>query len=493
MAKPKHFLSDKPKSNEINYNATPTASEFHHSDAGFRCLLGPVGCGKSVACVMELLFRALEQEPNPLGVRETKWLIVRNTYPMLESTTVETFVRWIPASICKMTYDYPIEGHISCPHPSGDGTTVDARFIFMALDRPEDANKLLSSEYTGAWLNEASEINRAIFERIFTRLRFPQTIKDKDGKQIYGPTWKGVIADTNPPKTSHWIYDEFENKKPNPKISRLFKYPPAVYYDYEKKDWVVNPDAENLVNLPDDYYSSQLDRLSEDEIRVFLANEYGMVRLGMPVFPQYQESLHVAKQPLQPHRGLPLILGFDWGLNPAMVAAQLTPMGRLHVLDEFSPENEDLESFLDDYVVPLLRSKYNGFRIEAVGDPAGRGRSGLDKRTPFDVVRSRGILARPVGNNSFVTRKEAVDYFLNRTNGLLLDPRLRMLREALGGGYCYAKLSNSSQYREKPDKQNPYSHIADALQYLCLYLRFGYGGVQQHKPETKPTVKYAYA
>lgn len=491
--KPKHAVSSAPKDNVINYNATPTGSEFHRSDAPFRCLMGPVGCGKSVACVMELLFRALNQEPNSKNVRESKWLIVRNTYPMLESTTVETFIRWIPPTICKMTYNYPIEGRINCPHPSGDGTTVDARFIFMALDRPEDANKLLSSEYTGAWLNEASEINRAIFERIFTRLRFPQTVKDANGKKLYGPTWTGVIADTNPPKTSHWLYDEFENKTPDLNKSRLFKYPPAAYYDYESKSWKLNPDAENLSNLDDSYYEQQLDRLSEDEIRVYLANEYGMVRHGLPVFPQYSESLHVSKQPLVPHRGLPLILGFDWGLNPAMVAAQLSPMGRLHLLDEFSPENEDLESFLDDYVLPLLRSRYNGFRIEAVGDPAGRGRSALDKRTPLDVVRSRGILVRPIGDNSFVTRKEAVDYFLNRTNGLLIDPKLRMLREALAGGYCYAKLSNSASYREKPDKQNPYSHIADALQYLCLYVRYGLsGGTKQPKREETQR-SYAWA
>jgi hypothetical protein len=443
---------------------------------------------------MELLFRALAQEPNANDVRESKWLIVRNTYPMLESTTVETFVKWVPPSICKITYDYPIEGRINCPHPSGDGTKIDARFIFMALDRPEDANKLLSSEYTGAWLNEASEINRAIFERIFTRLRFPQTVKDANGKRLYGPTWKGVIADTNPPRTSHWLYDEFENKKPNPKVSKLFKYPPAVYYDYETKTWTPNIEAENLGHLPDDYYTEQLKRLSEDEIRVFLGNEYGMVRHGLPVFPQYQESLHVAKEPLIPNRGIPLILGFDWGLNPAMVAAQLSPMGRLHILDEFSPENEDLESFMDDYVVPLLRNKYNGFKIEAVGDPAGRGRSGLDKRTPLDVVRSRGIMVRPIGNNAFQTRKEAVDYFLNRTSGVILDPRLRMLREALAGGYCYAKLSNSAQHREKPDKLNPYSHIADALQYLCLYIRFGFAGVpNQRGGEKRVAQGYAWA
>ena len=55
-----------------------------------------------------------------------------------------------------------------------------------------------------------------------------------------------------------------------------------------------------------------------------------------------------------------------------------------------------------------------------------------------------------------------------------------MIIKAMQGAYRYKRLrltgSVSSVYDSKPDKQSEYSHIADALQYACLYiLRRGEG------------------
>ena len=46
------------------YNAERTPALFHASDAFVRGLMGPVGSGKSVACCMEILSRAIRQRPN---------------------------------------------------------------------------------------------------------------------------------------------------------------------------------------------------------------------------------------------------------------------------------------------------------------------------------------------------------------------------------------------------------------------------------------------
>ena len=39
------------------------AADFHNSDAFVRGLLGPVGSGKSSACCVEIVMRALKQKP----------------------------------------------------------------------------------------------------------------------------------------------------------------------------------------------------------------------------------------------------------------------------------------------------------------------------------------------------------------------------------------------------------------------------------------------
>ena len=39
---------------DFNYKAPPTVAKFMRSDAFFRAIVGPVGSGKSVGCVVEV-------------------------------------------------------------------------------------------------------------------------------------------------------------------------------------------------------------------------------------------------------------------------------------------------------------------------------------------------------------------------------------------------------------------------------------------------------
>jgi hypothetical protein len=350
---------------------------------------------------------------------------------------------------------------------------MELEVIFLALDRPEDVSKLLSLELTWAWLNEARELDEEVFKYLRGRVgRYPSA-------NTGGPTWRGIFADTNAPKTTNWLYRVFEEETP-PESFKIFKQPPAVYWDGELQKWVINPDAENIDKLPAGYYEQQLEGNTDDYIRVMLAVEYGMSLMGKPVFPQYAAKDHVAKQSILADRNMPLILGFDFGLHPACIFAQIAKSGGIRILEELAPADEDLESFILDYVNPLLHKKYAQFKVHAVGDPAGGGRSDLDKRNRFEVLFKFGnIRCIPAHTNNFVPRKEAVDYFLNRRDGFLLDPRLTYLREAFGGGYVYEEIKNQrGKYKEKPLK-NEYSHGVDAVQYICLYVK---GGAARRRP-----------
>jgi len=46
---------------------------FMKDDSFFRGIRGPVGSGKSVACCIEIMRRALMQKPNKEGVRNDKY------------------------------------------------------------------------------------------------------------------------------------------------------------------------------------------------------------------------------------------------------------------------------------------------------------------------------------------------------------------------------------------------------------------------------------
>lgn len=471
------------------YSAEPTPARFHADDSDVRYIEGPWGSGKTTACLMELIKLSMEQQPDANNIRRTRWAIVRNTYPELKSTTIKSFQAWVPHSVAPVVFSVPITSKFVQRMP--DGTTVDIEFVFMALDTPEDVAKLLSLELTGAYINEGREIPWEVLEAIIGRTdRFPQTIKDETGKTIYGPTRPCVIVDSNPPKTSHFLhtlFNEGDVKVTEVKRGEItlrvkwtrFKQPPAVFKNDVTGAWELNPDAENLSHLGDNYYVRQM-ALGEEHIRVNLAGEPGMSRKGKPIFAKFSHHKHVAKQILVPKRGTSILMGVDFGLTPAVVVAQLTYQG-LQLLDELPATDESLEDFLDEQVIPLLRSKYNGYQIVACGDPAGGQRSGLNKMTAIGVMRARGIKTYPAITNAFQRRKEAVDWFLGRDNGFLVDPRLNHIIEAMAAGYVWKETkSNGGQILEVANK-NEYSHIADAIEYLALYAR--YGGGQLSRPD----------
>lgn len=460
----------------MTYRAEPTPTLLHN-DRGLdvQYIEGPVGSGKSTACMMEILMRAFRQQPDEQNVRKTRWAIVRNTYPELKTTTIKTWQEWVPNSVAPIVYSMPIQCMFK--QKMADGTYVEMEVYFMALDTPEDVSKLLSLELTGAYINEAREIPWEIVEGLVMRIdRYPKSRKDAEGVRVFGASEPGVICDSNPPRNTHWCYTKFESGATEvPKGWKKYKQPPAVYWDGEV--WQLNPDAENLTNLSPNYYLRQIE-LGDEHIRVNLAGEYGMSRKGKPVFKKFSEMKHVAKEILLPRRGTSIILGIDFGLQPACIIGQLNFKG-LALLDELPATDESLEDFLDAYVLPLLRSKYNGYTVVASGDPAGGGRSSLTKMTSIQMVTGRGIRCYPAMTNNFSKRKEAVDFFLGRDEGFVVSPNLTHVRETMGAGYIFKETRNSAgKVLDIPDK-NEFSHMADAIQYLALYARYGAGTLQK--------------
>ena len=119
------------------YTSSPTFTQFHQDKTSFvKYVSGPLGSGKSSACIMELLMRSLEQQPDETNTRRTRWAIVRNHYPELKSTTIKTYQEWIPDSIAPVVYTTPINSRLIQKLP--DGTILDMEVMFVALDKPED-------------------------------------------------------------------------------------------------------------------------------------------------------------------------------------------------------------------------------------------------------------------------------------------------------------------------------------------------------------------
>lgn len=433
-----------------DYADVPTIQAFSESDAQVRALMGPFGSGKSSGCVVEMITRANNQFVSPDGIKRSRWAAIRNTYSQLEDTTLKTVMDWLPpqhfGTYNSSEHTYHVKGF--------EG--VELEIMFRALDRPDHVKKLLSLELTGAWGNEARELPYVVIKSLLGRTgRYPA---QKDG----GCKWHGLILDTNPPDVDSWFYKLFETDKPE--NCAIFKQPGGL-----------SENAENLSNLIDGYYQSQyeLNKGDPEWVKVYVHGEYGFVIDGKPVYPEYKDQVHCKE--VEAAKGIIIKRGWDFGLTPSCIMVQQFADGRICAIDELVSEDMGIERF-GDVVLDYCGKEYGSFTFEDVGDPAGMAKAQTDERSCFDILRGKGINIQP-GQQSPKIRIESVKkpltMLIDGNPGLLVSPKCKTLRKGFQGGYQYRRLQVSGdRYTDKPDK-NQYSHIHDAMQYVCSSLFSG--------------------
>jgi hypothetical protein len=448
--------------------------------------MGPYGSAKSVACVHDLFFNLCKQRTQKDGKKRARYAVVRGTYRELEDSTINTFKDWMgPFGELKVT------SHIF----ELRWGNMEADFYFRALDKPEDVKKLLSTEYTKAWLNEGREVPEAVFKALKGRVgRYPPA---NEG----GCVQPGIIIDTNPPDEDEWswIYNKFEIEMyKDPQVAEeyaWYKQPPgAVQVDGRWEDnWGQGdgPRAENIENLPQGYYRKMCVGEDREWIKVYAEGKYGFVQSGKPVFSQYNDEMHCREFEADP--SLPLMMGWDAGLTPACVIGQLSRRGQLRILEDLNAKNMGVFQFARDIVSPLLATKYGDFKCHDVtwadpantrGDAAEQSAIGiLNDSYIFESDQSDGVVQMPLklpfmtipspGGNTLAPRLEAVNQYLTRlidgAPAFLLHPRCAMLRKGFMGKYHFERVQVSGsdeRFKELP-KKNAYSHGADALQNLC--------------------------
>lgn len=450
----------------------PVAKAFLKSDAFVCAIRGPIGSGKSTACVMKLIRNCQKQARLADGWIRRRTAIIRNTYPELKTTTIKTWHQWIPPSMGAYRDTGPPTHHIN-----DEANKLNWEIIFIALDRPDDVRKLLSMELSDAWINEAREVPRVVLEGLTGRVgRFPRRAEG-------GCTDPQILLDTNPPDTDHWWYRMAEDPSAEDaaltaELEAQLREIGALRQDQPLYEWFSqpggeDPQAENLANLPPGYYLKAKANKDADWINVYIHGAYGFVREGKPVYPDYRDSVHCRPFELSPR--LPLYIGMDFGLTPAAAFAQQMPNGQWRYRSEVTTERAGVATFAKA-IKDHLAAHYPGFKVARVtGDPAGnQGQAGDDsERTVFQILAANGVEAEPASTNEPTIRREAFSKtmrtMIDGEPGLLVHPDCRVLRKGLAGAFCYRRvqIGGTERYRDAPDK-NAYSHICEAGEYLLM-------------------------
>jgi hypothetical protein len=455
------------------YNAPPTISAFLQSEAFGRLVWGPVGSGKTTACIVETARRMAQQEPAADGKRYTRFAIIRQSLKDAKATVLKDVRGWF-GSIADWRVS---ESTLYLEY--GD---VVSEWPFIPLDEPDDVKRLLSLQLTGAYINECIETDINLLSDIAGRVgRYPANDQGVC-------SWSGIWADTNAPILNTPWAQFMANPPPQWQVF----HQPSGASEFAENLPHLNQTAETIL-LPEDdpvrikqgrgYYDRLLSVGTTDYIRRYVYSEFGRDPSGAAVFAEsFKYDYHVSHIPLEPVYSRMLIVGQDFGRSPWSLICQLDHSGKLLVLEEVpgrgpTGENVGLEQHAKNNLIPaLLQPRYAGRPIGLVGDPSGLSKDSLFELNCFDLLKGCGLAAEPAPTNDLDPRLRAVEAFFGRNIGgapaILIDgTRCPTLVAALNGQYKFATrvdASGGTFVKDVPEKLHPWSDVADCLQYVCL-------------------------
>ena len=487
------------------YKMLPTMEAFHSSDAIVRCIVGPVGSGKTTAAAHEICLLLPAYIAKTYGVTQTRWCIVRNSYRELQDTTLPSVMDWYSfgtwhASDMMLEFHYP-------PSTLSGGYPMDVEILFRSCNKPDDMRKFKSLELTGGWIEESVELNEETKKMFINRLgRYPNP-KMRDQKKCPG---RWLIETTNPCSIDHEMYWKYnwvpagEDPLTCPKdINGRFTpwtvpgpYPKAYRKPIEDYFGWWQPPHENDENLKEGYYEDLMRDYGNNKewINMYILGQPGVRVRGKPVYANYQATKHSSRELIE-WNGTPLYMGWDnSGIHPAAVLLQIRGPLQVDVLQEWQSEGMGIVDF-SKMVLANINEWYPGAVIAAhYGDPAGGARfsrgGGIGGMTSNAELQWEecGIRVLPSEQN-FDARRQAVDQMLLKKDGLCININCTWLINGFQGAYVFPeKMGQEGEFLQNPIK-NRWSHVHDALQYVLVRL-FSPRKRQEIEREVKNHVLY---
>lgn len=432
----------------VDIELSPTQEEFIFSDAMVNALISNTGEGKTFASIVALPLHAARcpLPPNqPLRVA-----ILRDTHQNIKMSIVPSIKETPIAPLCKFHDDFKVLT-IKTPTP------VEAHLL--GIDDPASLSKLQGPEFGLIWINEPCPIidraNAGIAEDVFN-LSLVRCARQKN-------TIPRLQIDMNPGDTGHWTYKRLIEDRvldpDNPLIT--------------KKVWFI-PYGENIhVNEVSRQAVKAAYMRDPSAYQRFVKGEFAPTYVGTRVAPQFNRSTHVSQFYLKPADGLWSFILWDGWHKPAALLGQMTPSGRMVILDLcFINKVTDIRTLISTQVMPLLNSprwknvEHRGWRH--IGDFTMRQPDQSNRNeTAARVVENTFGVPFESGPARWDVMKHGIGYGLREltADGLsrvVVDPRLEMLIAGLEGKWHYKTDHHGSILKPKPVK-NDHSHICDAF------------------------------
>jgi len=264
-----------------HYQAFPRQKEFHLSRAKYRLFGGAAGPGKTKA----LLWEAIGQATTTAGCDT---LLLRRTYPELESSLLAYFRRDVPRKFYK---SYNESKHVVTWN---NGSTT--RFGYCRNE--SDVYQYQGAEFLFIGLDELTHFTLKQWQFLTSRNRCP----------IPGsrPSMAGA---TNPGNIGHaWVKALWVDQTPPPGFERPEHYNPRDY------DFIRARLSDNPIYANDAEYRRTLEALPEHLRRAFLEGDWNV--FAGQYFDVFDIGRHTARpEDLRLEPWWPRWISIDWGFH----------------------------------------------------------------------------------------------------------------------------------------------------------------------------------
>jgi hypothetical protein len=266
---------------EEAYKAFPRQQQFHDSKAKYRLFGGAAGPGKTTALLWEAIYQA-ERVPH------SDSLLLRRTYPELESSLLAYFRRYVPSQLYKR---YNESKHIVTWH---NGSTT--RFGYCRNEN--DVYQYQGAEFLFIGIDELTHFTLKQWQFLTSRNRCP--VKGS------APCMAGA---SNPGNIGHaWVKALWVDQSPPPGFERPELYDPGDY------DFIRARIEDNPIYANDAEYHRTLQALPEHQRRAFLAGDWNV--FAGQYFDVFEIGRHTARpETLHLEPWWPRWISIDWGFQ----------------------------------------------------------------------------------------------------------------------------------------------------------------------------------
>ena len=376
---------------KLTAKQTKAYKEAVYSDKNIILFGGAIRGGKTYWLL--LTFIALASK-----YAKSRWVIVRQSLPTLQKTTLVTFSQLVDSGLVP---------YIKSFNRSTYTVTFinDSQLIFMSenYDNDKELNNFRGLECNGFGLEEINELREETFNKCIERA----------GSWQHAGDIKPLILSTCNP-TNGWVKDKFYDRYINNTLPATWSYIPSLITDntYLNKDYI---ESLKINMTPQDY-------------RKFVEGDWNVFKVSNAFATQFDENRHTSEIAKFDNKKQ-LIISIDFNLNPFAVTFYHywndTNGYNCYLFDEAQIENGNIPKMIE-----LIKQRYNNQLPNCIltGDAMGnRGDISQRDNASYYMQLLRGLNIRESqlrisGNPKHENSRADVNYFLYHFKNFYINP-----------------------------------------------------------------------